>query len=171
LIGRSHERDAIRVSGSRIRGKVSYASKAEHDFSPPEDFERRLARKARAARRHQGTAKIFLKERIALVERDFGAYGKFRNPAAVTAHPAGPDFETEYAQPADGRRALHRRQNATVLDPPELAEEVAPPRALSERHSDDFESARSVRTVPPPPRASRSTAVGHVDPARALARW
>ena len=48
LIGHSHERDAIRVFRlSRIRGKVSYASKAEHDFSPPEDFERRdYARRA-----------------------------------------------------------------------------------------------------------------------------
>ena len=48
LIGHSHERDGIRVFRlSRIRGKVSYASKAEHDFSPPEEFERRdYARRA-----------------------------------------------------------------------------------------------------------------------------
>src|ERR671915_2068342 len=39
LIGHSHERDGIRVFRlSRIRGKVSYASKAEHDFPPLEDF-------------------------------------------------------------------------------------------------------------------------------------
>ena len=42
LIGHSHERDAVRVFRlSRIQGKVGYASKAEHDFSPPEDFDRR----------------------------------------------------------------------------------------------------------------------------------
>jgi predicted DNA-binding transcriptional regulator YafY len=42
LIGHSHERDAVRVFRlSRIKGKVSYASKAEHDFPPPEDFDRR----------------------------------------------------------------------------------------------------------------------------------
>ena len=42
LIGYSHERDAVRIFRlSRIKGKVSYASKAEHDFSPPEDFDRR----------------------------------------------------------------------------------------------------------------------------------
>ena len=42
LIGHSHERDAVRVFRlSRIRGKVSYATKAEHDFSAPEDFDRR----------------------------------------------------------------------------------------------------------------------------------
>ena len=40
LVGHSHERDDVRVFRlSRIRGKVGYASKAEHDFSPPEDFE------------------------------------------------------------------------------------------------------------------------------------
>ena len=48
LIGHSHEREAVRVFRlSRIRGKVSYASKAEHDFAGPEDFDRRdYARRA-----------------------------------------------------------------------------------------------------------------------------
>ncbi len=42
LIGHAHERDAVRVFRlSRIQGKVGYASKAEHDFSPPENFDRR----------------------------------------------------------------------------------------------------------------------------------
>src|SRR6202043_1011695 len=42
LVGRSHERDAIRVFRlSRIRGKVAYATKAEHDFQRPADFDPR----------------------------------------------------------------------------------------------------------------------------------
>jgi proteasome accessory factor C len=42
LIGHSHERDDIRVFRlSRIRGKVSYATKAEHDFKRPKDFDPR----------------------------------------------------------------------------------------------------------------------------------
>jgi proteasome accessory factor BC len=42
LVGRSHERDAIRVFRlSRIRGKVAYASKAEHDFQRPAEFDPR----------------------------------------------------------------------------------------------------------------------------------
>ena len=42
LVGRSHERDAIRVFRlSRIRGKVAYASKAEHDFQRPDEFDPR----------------------------------------------------------------------------------------------------------------------------------
>src|SRR3954468_15701459 len=42
LVGRAHERQAIRVFRlSRIRGKVAYASKAEHDFQRPDDFDPR----------------------------------------------------------------------------------------------------------------------------------
>ncbi len=40
VVGRSHERDAIRVFRlSRIQGKVGYATKAEHDFQRPADFD------------------------------------------------------------------------------------------------------------------------------------
>src|SRR5947199_1166450 len=43
LVGYSHERDDIRVFRlSRIRGKVGYSSKAEHDFPPPEGFDPRV---------------------------------------------------------------------------------------------------------------------------------
>ena len=42
LIGYSHERDDVRVFRvSRIRGKVGYSSKAEHDFNRPEEFDPR----------------------------------------------------------------------------------------------------------------------------------
>src|SRR5213595_661262 len=42
LVGRSQEREAIRVFRlSRIRGKVAYATKAEHDFQRPEDLDPR----------------------------------------------------------------------------------------------------------------------------------
>ena len=45
LLGRSHERDALRVFRlSRIRGKVAYATKAEHDFKRPTDFDPRVLR-------------------------------------------------------------------------------------------------------------------------------
>jgi predicted DNA-binding transcriptional regulator YafY len=40
-IGHSHERGAVRVFVlSRIRGNVTYASEAGHDFQLPEDFDR-----------------------------------------------------------------------------------------------------------------------------------
>ena len=42
VLGRSHERDALRVFRlSRIQGKVAYATKAEHDFKRPKDFDPR----------------------------------------------------------------------------------------------------------------------------------
>ena len=42
LVGYSHERKDVRVFRlSRIRGKVAYATKAEHDFQRPEDFDPR----------------------------------------------------------------------------------------------------------------------------------
>ncbi len=82
LIGYAHEREAVRVFRlSRIQGKVGYASKAEHDFSPPEDFDRRDygQRADWQLGEIRGTAKIFVRDRIAwLIERDFGAYGELR---------------------------------------------------------------------------------------------
>jgi proteasome accessory factor C len=164
LIGHAHEREAVRVFRlSRIRGKVSYASKAEHDFGPPEDFDRRdYARRAEWQLGDiEGTARIFLRDRIAwLVERDFGTYGKMRNPGRGDGAPGkGQVFETEYASSRQMVAwVLHWRQNATVLEPPELAEEVAERlEMLTTRHAGSFELAESVRTVPPPRgRTSRS---------------
>ena len=42
LVGYAHERKDVRVFRlSRIRGKVAYATKAEHDFQRPADFDPR----------------------------------------------------------------------------------------------------------------------------------
>ena len=102
LIGHSHERDAVRVFRlSRIQGKVGYASKAEHDFSPPEDFDRRDygSRADWQLGETQGRAKIFIRERIAwLIERDFGSYGELRDAKKSDGAPGkGRIFETDYA--------------------------------------------------------------------------
>jgi predicted DNA-binding transcriptional regulator YafY len=165
LIGYSHERDAVRVFRlSRIKGKVSYASKAEHDFNPPEDFERRdyASRSEWQLGEIQGTAKIFLRDRIAwLVERDFGGYGEIR-PAtrADGPHGKGVIFETEYASARQlVAWVLHWRQNATVIEPGELADEVGERlEQLRERHSGEFDVAHSTGAVPPPlARAARSS--------------
>ena len=115
---------------SRIKGKVSYASKAEHDFTSPEDFDRRdYARRSEwQLGEIQGTAKVFLRDRIAwLVERDFGGYGEMRNAGKGDGAPGkGTVFETDYASSRQlVAWVLHWRQNATVLEPPELADEVA----------------------------------------------
>ncbi|HWX44303.1 MAG TPA: WYL domain-containing protein [Solirubrobacteraceae bacterium] len=82
LLGHAHERKAIRVFRlSRIRGKVAYATKAEHDFRRPTDFDpRAYANRAEwQLGEERGVAEIVLSERIAWqVERHFGRYGEIR---------------------------------------------------------------------------------------------
>jgi proteasome accessory factor C len=152
LIGHSHERDEVRVFRlSRIRGKVSYATKAEHDFSAPEDFDRRdYAKRADWQMGEiQGTAKVFLRERIAwLVERDFGRHGELRKPVRGDgARGRGMIFETEYASERQLISwVLSWRENARLLDPPELAAEAEERLALlRDRHRDEFGVAKTVK--------------------------
>ena len=119
LIGHSHERDDIRVFRlSRIRGKVSYATKAEHDFAPREDFDRRdyASRADWQMGEIEGTAKVFLRERISwLVDRDFGTYGKVRKAAKGDGAPGrGFIYETEYAS---GRKLIIVGPRAGVRTP------------------------------------------------------
>ncbi len=151
LIGLSHEREAVRVFRlSRIQGKVGYASKAEHDFSPPEDFDRRDygSRADWQLGETQDTAKIFVRERIAwLIERDYGDYGTLRNAVKADNAPGkGRVFETSYAS---GREliawVLRWRQNAEVLAPDDLREEAEGRVALlRNRHENGFEPAEIV---------------------------
>ncbi len=109
LIGHSHEREAVRVFRlSRIRGKVSYATKAEHDFGPPEDFDRRDygSRADWQMGEMDGTAKIFIRDRIAwLVERDYGRYGELRPARKGDRAPGrGMIFETRLRVEPPARR-------------------------------------------------------------------
>jgi proteasome accessory factor BC len=151
LIGHSHEREAVRVFRlSRIQGKVGYASKAEHDFPPPEDFDRRdYGRRADwQLGEQQGTATIFLRERIAwLVERDFGDYGQFRPTRKADGAPGkGVVFETGYASVRELISwVLRWRSNAEVLEPKELRSEAEQRMALlRDRHKNGFETERTV---------------------------
>jgi proteasome accessory factor BC len=151
LIGYSHERDDVRVFRlSRIQGKVSYATKAEHDFPPPEDFDRRdYGRRAEwQMGRIEGTAQVFVRERIAwLVERDFGTYGRLRKATKEDGVKGrGSVFETEYASARQLISwVLGWRDNAVVLSPPELAREARErARLLRDRHSGDLELAETV---------------------------
>jgi proteasome accessory factor C len=176
LIGHSHEREDVRVFRlSRIQGKVSYASKAEHDFQPPEDFKRReyASRAEWDLGQTEGKAKIFLSERIAwLVERDFGAYGEMRPAKAADGAPGkGMVFETDYATPhLLAAWVMRWRQHATVLEPAELADEVAERTALlRDRHAGDFETAnarRGARRHPAPRPASSARAEPAIRPER-----
>ena len=152
LIGFSHERDEVRVFRlSRIRGKVSYATKAEHDFTSPENFDRRdyAARAEWQMGQIEGSASIFLRERIAwLVERDFGKYGTLRKPTkADGVKGRGSVFETEYASARQLISwVLSWRDNARLIAPPELASDAAERLALlRDRHSSEFGVAKTVR--------------------------
>ncbi len=152
LIAHSHERDDIRVFRlSRIRGKVSYATKAEHDFAPRQDFDRRdyASRADWQMGEIAGTAKVFLRERIAwLVERDFGGFGKLRKATKKDAAPSrGFIYETEYAS---GRMltswVLGWRENAELLEPADLAKDAAERLdLLRRRHRRDFDVANTVK--------------------------
>lgn len=168
LIGHSHEREAVRVFRlSRIQGKVGYASKAEHDFSPPEDFDRRDygSRADWQLGETKGTAKIWIRERIAwLIERDFGSYGELRNVKKSDQAPGkGRIFETSYASERELIAwVLRWRQNAQVLAPDDLREEAEKRReVLLQRHENGFRPADVVdRPLEEQPKRSRSNGRG-----------
>ena len=168
LIGLSHEREAVRVFRlSRIQGKVGYASKAEHDFSPPEDFDRRDygSRADWQLGEERGVAKIFIRERIAwLIERDYGGYGTLRPAVKSDGAPGkGQIFETGYASVRELIAwVLRWRQNAAVLAPDDLREEAETRLSLlHDRHHNGFEPAEIVdRPLRDAPRRARSNARG-----------
>jgi proteasome accessory factor C len=168
LIGYAHEREAVRVFRlSRIQGKVGYGSKAEHDFSPPEDFDRRDygQRADWQLGEIRATAKIFVRDRIAwLIERDFGAYGTLRAAKKSDGAPGkGCVFETDYASPRELIAwVLRWRQNAQVLGPAELREEAEGRLGLlHDRHQNGFEPAKVVdRPLREAPRRARSNGRG-----------
>ena len=127
LVGRAHERDDIRVFRlSRIRGKVAYASKAEHDFQRPDGVRPALLRQphpvaVRRAGRHRRGA-----------HRRADRAGRSSATSAATARCAPADdgsgdrvFATEYA---DARQlvawVLGLGEHARLVGPPELVEEL-----------------------------------------------
>jgi proteasome accessory factor C len=128
LLGYSHERVALRVFRlSRIRGKVAYATKAEHDFRRPTDFDpRQYASRAEWQFGDiAGTAEVRVTERIAWqIERHFGAFGEVYD-VKDPDHPGDRVFVTEYA---NARQliswVLGLGENAQLLGPPELVSEL-----------------------------------------------
>jgi proteasome accessory factor BC len=123
LVGHSHERGAVRVFRlTRIRGKVAYSTKAEHDFQRPADFDPRgfASRIPWQLGDPAGTGEVWVSEKIAwYVERQFGAYGTMSD-----AEDGGRIFRTEYAIPRLlVSWALRFGDQARVCSPPELVEE------------------------------------------------
>jgi proteasome accessory factor BC len=136
LLGYSHERDALRVFRlSRIRGKVAYATKAEHDFRRPSDFDPRTYANLAPWQFGDlaGTAEIRIAERIAwLLERHFGRYGEIREIDGSGDRL----FLTPYASDRQLISwVLGLGENAQVVSPPGLLEELRRRVALIvERH-------------------------------------
>ncbi len=161
LLGYSHEREAIRVFRlSRIQGKVSYATKAEHDFHRPADFDpRSYANRADwQLGDERGAARILISERIAWqAERHFGRYGQVLDPAELEGEHAeglGPFedgdilFVTEYSDPRSLLAwVLGLGVNARLAGPPELAAELRERlERLRELHDEEPPPARRKRT-------------------------
>jgi proteasome accessory factor BC len=144
LVGHSHEREDVRVFRlSRIRGKVAYATKAEHDFQRPSDFDPReyAGRTPWQLGDTVGTAEIQVSDDVGwYVERQFGAYGALSDNT----------FHTDYAIPRLVISwALGLREHARVAGPPELVDEARERiDRIVERHRGD---PPALEPVPAPP--------------------
>jgi proteasome accessory factor C len=106
-----------------VRGKVAYASKAEHDFQRPEGFDPReyANRIPWQLGDERATAEIWVSDRIAWhVERNFGRYGELS-----PADDGGRIFRTSYAIPRLVLAwVIGYEQHAHVQGPPELVDEL-----------------------------------------------
>ncbi len=164
VVGRSHERAAIRVFRlSRIRGKIGYATKAEHDFQRPADFDPRGY-----ANRVQwqfgepvGTAEVWISSRIAWqIERHFGRHGEMR--------PGDDEGDRVFLTPyANARQliawVLGLGEHARILAPSELVEELHDRVGLLiERHTGEPEVA-SLRAAAAPTDVTSTPDAAEID--------
>ena len=143
LLGYCHDREAIRVFRlTRIQGKVAYATKAEHDFKRPDDFDPRAYAKRADWQfgEEQGVAEILVSERLAWqVERHFGRFGEIRK--------ADSENEMLFTTPYASSRmvisfVLGLGEHARIAGPPELVAETEVRIALiQQRHDGELELA------------------------------
>jgi proteasome accessory factor C len=173
LLGYAHERKAVRVFRlTRIRGKVSYASKAEHDFRRPASFDpRSYANRADwQLGEERGVAEVLISERIAWqIERHFGRYGEIRWPISDRSDPdvlgeeeaAEGDrvFLTGYSSPRSVISwVLGLGAHARLLGPEELTAELGRRlELLQERHDGEAPLGQGPE-LPPPARTGKSAA-------------
>ena len=151
LLGYCHDREAIRVFRlTRIQGKVAYATKAEHDFKRPDDFDPRAYAKRADWQfgEEQGVAEILVSERLAWqVERHFGRFGEIRK--------ADSENEMLFTTPYASSRmvisfVLGLGEHARIAGPPELVAETEERIALiHERHDGELEIADALPKASP----------------------
>jgi predicted DNA-binding transcriptional regulator YafY len=166
LIGYSHERDATRVFRvSRIRGKVGYSSKAEHDFNRPEDFDPReyALRTDWQMGEPVGRASIWLSDRI-----DWLALRHFGHAGEVAEVEDGVVFETDYANPRQMISwVLGLGEHARIQEPSELVEEGRERlELLIERHANPPELAAAVERRPDEPEEDGDRELSPIRPER-----
>ena len=143
LLGYCHDREAIRVFRlTRIQGKVAYATKAEHDFKRPDDFDPRAYAKRADWQfgEEQGVGEILVSERLAWqVERHFGRFGEIRKADSENEML----FTTPYASPRMVISfVLGLGEHARIAGPPELVAETEERIALiQQRHDGEMELA------------------------------
>jgi proteasome accessory factor C len=163
LLGHAQERKAIRVFRlSRIRGKVSYATKAEHDFHRPADFDPRgyASRADWQLGEERGIAEMLISERIAWqIERHFGRYGEIRDAeshldggphAGASVEEGDKVFLTSYSSLRGiVSWVLGLGVHARLLGPDELTSEYQQRlELLEERHGDGTPSKPRRRASP-----------------------
>jgi predicted DNA-binding transcriptional regulator YafY len=160
LLGYSHERKDIRVFRlTRIRGKVSYATKAEHDFRRPADFDpRQYANRADwHLGEERGIAQVHIGERIAWqIERHFGRYGEIREEGGETT------FLTAYSNPRSlVSWVMGLGANARLLGPEELTSEFERRlELLEERHGESPPAAPRRRSASTPSSSAPARTAG-----------
>ncbi len=172
LLGRDHERDQLRVFRlSRIRDKVAYATKAEHDFRRPDDFDPRPYGDRADWQMSEATAaaRIRVAGRIAWqVERTHGRQGTF---APVDGSDAGDVvFATDYGVERSLLGWVMRiGEHAEILEPAALRDEYRRRIELvRDRHAGAFPvvPGRPVEPDENPEEASAPTRDGIIRPER-----
>ena len=165
LVGFSHERGALRVFRlSRIRGKVAYATKAEHDFQRPEDFDprayaNRIPWQLGDAAGDGGDLGVG-PDRLARGAQLRRATGRSRTPTTAGASSARPTRSPAWCSP--GRSATSRTRACSAR--PSW-------RTSCTAGSTGWPSCTGAsRPSPSPPAARRRTRTASGSPARARAR-
>ena len=177
LVGYSHERDDVRVFRlSRIRGKVAYATKAEHDFQRPADFDpreyaNRIPWQLGDTGRHRrdlgvGPHRLARRAQLRRLRRDADAEdgGRvFRTdyaiPRLLIAWALGYGEHARIARPAGARRRGARAARRDRRAPPRRAVHRASPRArragAEDPEADEAAAAARAQEAGDPPRALR----------------
>ncbi len=175
LLGHAHERGALRVFRlSRIRGKVAYATKAEHDFKRPDTsvFDPRDYSNRADWQFGQtiDTARVWVSDRIAWqVQRHYGRYGEVTPVPADES--AGIVFATPYANTRQlSAWVLRLGEHARVLEPAALRQDTEARTALlRRRHTGPLELAAAAPDRPPAPPAPAARSGPGTQPRREAA--